>query len=126
MYAVNRSVVVLKPRQPFLDWLQGTPDWDFDLGLDSLRVDCTSFLIPECHELEDAVQFMDQHFAGIFELELESWESDTRLWPENRTLKLFWEWFEVEIHSNVIDLAEDEITDSHEACTDDACEHSTH
>ncbi len=31
------------------------------------------------------------------------------MWPQKRSLKLFWEWFDVEIHLGVLDCVSDEI-----------------
>lgn len=55
MYFVDRSVAVIKPKQPFLDWLNNMPDNDIDLSLDNLRADCTVLLIPEYDEPEEGV-----------------------------------------------------------------------
>ncbi len=108
MEYVNRSLAVIKPRQPFFDWLKDTPDWDLDLTLETLRLDCTSLLIPEFDEPEDAISYIDDMFEQIFEMELASWYEDQQLWPQKRTLKMFWEWFEIELHSMVIDTTEEE------------------
>ena len=53
MYFVDRSVAVIKPKQPFVDWLNQVPDNDMELSLDSLRADCTVILIPEFDEPEE-------------------------------------------------------------------------
>jgi hypothetical protein len=45
----------------------------------------------------------------IFEFELFAWYTPEELWPKNRTWKMFQEWFEVEINSEVFDLVEGEI-----------------
>ena len=34
MYTVNRLIAIIKPKQPFMDWLESTPGWDLDLSLD--------------------------------------------------------------------------------------------
>lgn len=107
MEYVNRSLAIIKPRQPFFEWLQGTPDWDIDLTLETLRVDCSSLLIPEFEEPEEAVAYIDDMFEQIFDMELASWYTDESTWPKKRTLKMFWEWFDVELHSTVIDAADE-------------------
>jgi hypothetical protein len=112
MFHVNRSVAVIKPRQPFFDWLRNTPDWDLDLTLDNLRVDCTALLIPEFDEPEDAVNYVDERFEQIFEMELASWYEDKKLWPPKRDLKTFWEWFDVELHSVVVDVPDEDINET--------------
>ena len=114
MEYVNRSLAVIKPRQPFFEWLQKTPDWDVDLTLETLRVDCSSLLLPEFDEPEEAVAYIDNMFEQIFDMELASWYMDESTWPEKRTLKMFWEWFDVELHSTVIDTT-DEMEDMPQA-----------
>ena len=114
MEYVDRSLAVIKPRQPFFDWLKETPDWDLDLTLETLRVDCSALLIPEFDEPEEAVAYIDDMFEQIFDMELASWCMDESIWPKKRTLKMFWEWFDVELHSTVIDTA-DEMDDAPQA-----------
>ncbi|MBS4095353.1 MAG: hypothetical protein KGZ83_00775 [Sulfuricella sp.] len=107
MEYVNRSIALIKPRQPFFDWLKDTPDWDLDLTLDILRLDCTSLLIPEFEEPEEAVSYIDEMYERLFEMELASWVQESEHWPQKRTLQMFWEWFDVELHSLVIDTVEE-------------------
>lgn len=48
MYEVNRSVLVIKPKQPFVDWLLSLP-FRFDpeeVNLLNLREDCNALLVP--------------------------------------------------------------------------------
>jgi len=47
IYSINRSIAVLKPKQPLLDWLNALPDTEVLFTLAELRTDCTSLLIPE-------------------------------------------------------------------------------
>ena len=44
------------------------------------------------------------HFEAIFEDELASWHTRERDWPAQRDLPTFLAWFEVHIHSMVIDM----------------------
>lgn len=116
-YFVERSVAIVKPKEPFLLWVNSSfDDLEVALTLDSIRIDCNSYLIPEVNEIEDGVNFVDDKFAQLFALELSSWTEDKMLWPqEELTLKMFWEWFDVEIHAVTIDIAEideDDLEDS--------------
>ena len=52
---------------------------------------------------------IDEMYEKIFEMELGSWCDDRSLWPQDRSLKTFWEWFDVEIHSLVIDTLDEDI-----------------
>ncbi len=109
MFIVDRSVAIIKPRQPFLDWLNALPGNDIQLTLDEVRCDCTSILIPEANETEDGIAFIDEIAEKLFEMELSSWVAEEQHWPEKRNLKTFWEWFDVEIHLGVMDAVAEDI-----------------
>lgn len=103
---VNRTVAVVKPKQPMLDWLKASPGGDLDVSLESLRQDDTlALLVPEYDYLEDTREFVLLNFQLIFEMELEGWFTDPQLWPPNRTRELFLEWFDLELHSMAVDIA---------------------
>ena len=53
--------------------------------------------------------FVDDNFNIIFENELKNIYTDETLWPSDRTLKMFKEWFDVEYHSPVFDTVEEPI-----------------
>jgi hypothetical protein len=108
VYVIDRNLAVIKPKQPFLDWLRGVPGNEVELTLDQLCIDCTALLIPEFEEPEDAVSFIDEVGVELFEAELGSWVDDSELWPKDRSLQAFWTWFDVEIHSTVVDLVDEE------------------
>jgi len=108
-YFVERSIAILKPKQPFLEWVNNTfHDIPQPLTLDSIRTDCNSYLIPEVNEIEDGVEFVNSKFIDLFAMELSSWTEDESLWPETLTLKVFWEWFDVEISPTIIDLGDED------------------
>jgi hypothetical protein len=106
MYEVNRSIAILKPRQPFLDWLKGLPGGlDDQLELVQLRGDCNALLIPAADDYDSAEDFVRQHYHSLFAAELADWCEDEAFWPA-LTPALFTEWFDVEIHSVLTDLVE--------------------
>jgi hypothetical protein len=110
MYSVNRIAAVIKPKQPFLSWLMAMPDWDSDLALEDLRrEECTVILTPDFDSLDEARDYVEDMYETLFELELDSWYRDEAAWPRGRTLQMFREWFDVELHSTVIDVAEEDI-----------------
>lgn len=109
MYLVDRAIAVIRAKQPLLDWLKSQPDWDFDLTLEQLRVDCNSFLLPECDEPEEAIAYIDEIYLQLFQMELASWYDDSQLWPQDMSLKAFWEWFDVEVHTNLFDTIDEDI-----------------
>lgn len=109
MYLVDRSAVVLKPTQAFLDWLrqeggEGMPD----LTLAQLRSNCSVFLLPQFDEPEQAVAYFDERHRDIFAAELSGWTVDEAAWPP-LDLHAFWRFFELEVHDTVVDLPEGEL-----------------
>lgn len=113
MYFVDRSVVVLKPTQVFLDWLKSTQSDDMpDLTLNQIRSNCTTFLIPQFDEPEQAVAYISERFQSIMDAELSGWVGDGSELPPNRDLALFMDFFELEIHDTVLDLEDAELSNS--------------
>ncbi len=105
MYSINRSVAIIKPKQPFLDWLNSV--LEDKSTIEKLREDCLAILLPS--EEEDSQKLIKKHYKKIFEEELFSWCADDALWPQNKSYKRFLTWFEVEIHSIVMDAGDNRI-----------------
>jgi len=112
MRPINRFVAIIKPKQPFLDWLKSQPDWDSDTTLEKLRDECNALLVPEYDTNEQAMCYIERNYKTIFELQLFDWYTDESMWPEKRTLKVFRDWFDVEIHSMVYDMVDEHIIKS--------------
>lgn len=109
MYQIDRIIVVIKPTQTFVDWInQHGPADEEKISYDEVRTDCTSYLIPPFEDIVDAEQFMATIYQDIFENELEGWYLDASLWPTNRTYQVFKEWIDIEYHSMVYDLVMNE------------------
>jgi len=109
MNTINRLVAIIKPKQPFLDWLESLPDWDEELTLDELRADCTAILIPEFGSNEQGLRYIEKMHKTIFEMQLNDWHTDDSVWPKNRSLQAFHQWFDIEIHSRIYDSVKDSI-----------------
>lgn len=103
---LNRTALILRPKQPFLDWAR---DLD-DSGLVPDREgEQTVYLIPSCDSEDEAWDILQHLYSELFERELWAWHTDRTDWPRNRTFAMFREWFEVEFHSIIEDLCDDEI-----------------
>lgn len=109
MFEINRSSIVIKPRQPFLDWARSYDDASKELTLDNLRDDTSVYLIPELWDNTDSNLVLEWCYKVVFEAELASWYTDEAAWPRARDLKMFLEWFDVEFHSMCFDLCDEEI-----------------
>lgn len=109
MYFVDRSAVVLKPTQKFLDWLKSTDENMPELTLEQIRSNCSVFLVPEFDTPEAVVGYFDERYRQIFEAEVSSWEVPQEHWPQDMGLHAFWEFFDVEIHDMVLDMDDADI-----------------
>jgi hypothetical protein len=58
MVTVNRSAIVVKPKQPFLDWLHATDPTSLELTSLNLIREPTIYLIPECDTDEDVAEVL--------------------------------------------------------------------
>lgn len=103
MKAINRYVAIIKPKQPYVDWINRLPDTEEKLTIGELQTDCTAILIPEFDQPEEARAFIDAMAESLLEEELTGWCTDETRWPKNRANEMFWKWFEIEIHSEVFD-----------------------
>ncbi len=111
MYTIDRAIAIVKPLQPFADWLNANPDNAGYLNtLEELRQDNTAYLIPDCESEQEARGYIREICEDIFAVELESWVRNPATWPRKRDYAVFQKWFEVEIHSLVLDPYENDIT----------------
>lgn len=103
MFEVNRSIVIIKPRQPFVDWLQSLPGAPA-VELDALRANGNAVLIPHVEELDPA-DFLASHYQQLFATELADWCEDEALWPP-LGVEQFMAWFDLDIHPVVTDMVD--------------------
>ena len=111
MRVVNRTAVTLVGAQPYIDWTRHT---DADANKGALTVARakpygTAFLLPELELEEDVQEWVEENASWLFEFQLSSWTDDEAAWPKTRDLKTFRDWFRVDIHSLVVDVADDDI-----------------
>ena len=103
MYLVNGAVAVIRHKQPFIDWVHSAPDKPTFITLESCNEDCNCFLLPE-HETEEAFEdIIYGLYDDIFTIELHGYYTDESMWPEDRSYKTFLEWFDIEVHSMLLD-----------------------
>lgn len=95
---INRSVVIIRPKQPFLDWLSSEDNESGRNPFSTIRTDkSNAFLIPEHHitDSTEAQLYIEKCWEEVFEQFLFEWIVEDSLWPQNRTLQMFREWFEM-------------------------------
>ena len=111
MRVVNRTAVTITGAQPYIDWMRQT-DADFNKGaitVSRAKAYGSAFLLPEFDLEEDVQDWVDENASWLFEFQLSAWTDDEASWPAERDLTAFREWFRVDIHSVVVDVADDEI-----------------
>jgi hypothetical protein len=98
---LNRSAVVVRPRQPFLDWVRAV-DYDDapDVTMDDMRA--TIYLVPEYEDSDGAERFLKRAYDEIFCRQLNGWYTEESLWPKDRSWRVFKAWFDIE-HIDVIE-----------------------
>jgi len=103
---LNRCVVIIRPREPFFQWLRSLPD-PLELSLEDYDDDSTAYLLPDFEDEEGKEEILSHFHDLLFAEILGGWWTFEADWPKNRNLEIFKEWFTCEFHSLVIDLVAD-------------------
>src|SRR6476661_4173010 len=101
MDTINRSAIVVRPAQPFLDWLHRVDPTSTHLTLEHLHREPTIYLVAECEGQEQAMEFLGESVRDIFEEQLNGWYRVPAVWPVRRDSTTFQTWFEVSFHSMI-------------------------
>jgi len=105
---LNRGVVIVRPKQPYLDWAAGLDDSGL---VPDPTGEQTVYLIPSYEDDGEAWTVLESVYPMIFEHELAGWDTDETTWPQGRDFAMFRDWFAVEFHSVVEDLCDFEIVE---------------
>jgi hypothetical protein len=116
--SVHRNVAIVKLKEPFLSWLKAIQHPDADKTAEDLKHTCSALLIPDFGLDEDSRAYIYSHYQAIFENELEYW-GDEADFPKQRDVKMFEEWFDIEIYTTVLDTVDGEIAKGDEIDPDD-------
>ncbi len=107
MRVINRSILIVLPKQPFLDWLHRADPTSVDLTLEDLRREPAAYLLPP-HDLKaDLEKHLKRLCKTIFEEQLDGWYRVKKLWPQDRSILAFREWFEYRFYGMPIDLSKE-------------------
>jgi hypothetical protein len=103
---VNHCAIVLTAKAPFIQWANGIdaagPRYEECFVDEGPPV----YLGPDADSLEEVMEFIRKDFDLFFEEQLEGWCTDPMLWPQERTYRMFTEWFAVRVHTIVIDTVD--------------------
>lgn len=103
---INRSILIVRAKQPFIQWLQSLPD-PANVTIEQVNQDNASYLLPAYETDDERKTILRRYFDLIFGEQLAGWWQDETAWPSRRGLKMFMEWFDVEFHSVVLDLVDE-------------------
>lgn len=98
--AINRSVLVVIPRQPYYDW--GAQVFG-DHPVEPFE-ECVAYLLDDDWTIEEVERFLKANFDNIFQDLLAGMCTYPEAWPEKRTWKQFNEWFDWHYSSMAWDL----------------------
>lgn len=105
-FTINRHLIILMPKQPVLDWIKRVDPNPPNLTLDQLRLEQNAFLVPDDLDgQQDAEKWVQRRWQMFFEGFLAEWYTVESWWPQKRTFKMFKDWFDVQYHSMVWDMA---------------------
>lgn len=102
VWFLNRSVLVVRPLQPFVDWVLSFDD-DGPVDAEDAWASVNSFLVPEFEDPAETLAWVQANVEIVFEIMLNDWVMDSAHWPEDRGWSTFERWFDFEY----IDLAWD-------------------
>lgn len=109
---LNRSVLTLQYKQPFIDWVNAVDPDDAgqQITLAEANEDTTAYMV----EVEDAGEFaewLELNGMLLFEDALCDWYVDPDLWPQDRSLGLFKSWCTLTLHTVVLDTGASPLID---------------
>jgi hypothetical protein len=111
MRVINRIGISITGAEPYASWTRKTES-SADRGTLTVaraKPFGTVCLLPELELEEDVQEWIEDNAGWLFEFQLAAWTDDEAAWPPQRDLKMFREWFRVDIHSVVVDVADDDI-----------------
>jgi hypothetical protein len=100
---LDRSALVIKPKKPLLDWVI---EIESDSIHDNFSDDPNIYLIPSFNKLHEIETWLKKNYDLIFCDQMNLWCLDESKWIQNRTFKVFKEWFDYSFHTGIFDTIE--------------------
>jgi hypothetical protein len=110
-YTINRRLVFVVPKQAAFDWIVAVDPLPLSLTLEQVRSELDGYLVSQeqVETTEDAQRWVYRRWEMFFEQFLNEWYSDETLWPKQRSLKMFKEWFDIRYHAMLWDMLDEPI-----------------
>ena len=107
---LNRAALLVRCRQPFVDWINGVdPATDRIVTLREANDEGTVYLL-EVEDHDELEAWLEINHEMLFENELHAWYIDPMLWPTDRSLRQLRRWCDLELHTVVLDIGTTPIT----------------
>jgi hypothetical protein len=106
MHEIPRSLVILKPKQPFLNWINSQPTDIEPFTLSQASEAMDGILIPQFGLPKLAMAYVEANVERLFDYVLKDWGGWEHTWPPQRDLDTFHRWFDVEVHCTLCDAAD--------------------
>jgi len=111
----NRTLYVVRATEEMLTWVNSLKDTEGDqLSLEEVNEDSSAYLLDSSDELEEMAPHdllataVEENWEEWFLMELRSWTQDEKEWPQEISLEMFEEWFDVSYHSMIVDMSEED------------------
>lgn len=82
MRFVNRTAVLVVPKQRYLDWLHAADPTSAQVSLTEVQREPPVYLLPECDNDDQAAAHLRGACKDIFAHELDAWYRDRARWPK--------------------------------------------
>jgi hypothetical protein len=105
---INRSAIIIKPLQPFLDWVNNLySDENNENNEENEVCEVNIYLVNE--EITDLEMYLQKKFDKFFMMELEARNTNKKKWPQKRNYKMFKQWFQIQTSYMIYDLEKNPI-----------------
>jgi len=105
---INRNAILVRPKKPFYGWVNAVDSED-DQVYEEKKEDHNIYLLKTKRNIDEVRSWLKQNFDMIFQNELNDWHTSEEDWPQARTYTMFCEWFDVEVHSMLLDLEDSSV-----------------
>jgi hypothetical protein len=104
MRRVKRTALSVRPKAPYIEWANGLEVGGVKIGSEFMP-ETTIYLVEDTAGLMLTLEtLLEPYYEALWEEELGDWHRVEEAWPIQRDLTTFMAWFEVEVHSMVLDL----------------------
>ena len=104
----NRAAIIVRPKAPFIEWVRSAGGDSSHITTREIRDEPNVYLVQDSEMDSEKNQVIADNYINIFEEELFGWITDEAAWPNNRDLKTFKQWFQVDFHTMVLDLGDED------------------